>query len=44
VPSLTKNLLSVGSITDRGHVIVFDSNKCFVNLKHDPKVIVAKGL
>ncbi len=44
MPSLTKNLLSVGSITDKGHVVVFDSNKCFVNLKHDPKVIVAKGL
>jgi hypothetical protein len=30
VPRLTKNLLSIESITNKGHVIVFDSNKCLV--------------
>jgi hypothetical protein len=44
VPVLTKNLLSIESITNKGHVFVFDSNKCLVILKHDPKAIVAKGL
>ena len=30
VPGLTKNLLSVGSIPNRGYSILFYSNKCFV--------------
>jgi hypothetical protein len=44
VSSLTKNLLLVESIIDKGHVVVFDSDKCLVILKHDPKAIVVNRL
>jgi hypothetical protein len=37
VPNLTKNLLLIESIIDKGHVVVFDFNKCLVISKHDPK-------
>jgi hypothetical protein len=30
VPSLTKNLVSVGAIADRGNLVVFTHNHCFV--------------
>ncbi len=31
-------------ITNKGHTVVFDSNKCFIVHNKDPHTIVAKGL
>lgn len=30
VPSVTRNLLSVGKLADQGHTILFDSKHCYV--------------
>ncbi|KAL3687453.1 hypothetical protein R1sor_013762 [Riccia sorocarpa] len=44
VPGLHNNLLSVGQLTDRGYLVVFDQKKCVV-LKQEPKPqLVAKGV
>ena len=42
VPSITKNLLSVGSLTDKGYIACFDDTKCFL-ISKGSKRIVAKG-
>jgi hypothetical protein len=42
VPSITKNLLSVGSLTDGGYIACFDETKCYLINKGNRKII-AKG-
>lgn len=44
VPSLKRNLISVGSLTDKGHVIVFTNRKCLVLDNDRNKQIVAQGV
>jgi hypothetical protein len=43
VPGITKNLLSVGSLTDSGYMACFDSTCCYLINKND-KRIIAEGL
>jgi hypothetical protein len=43
VPNFMKNLLWIGMITNKGHVIVFESNKCLIVQNKDPHTIVVKG-
>jgi hypothetical protein len=43
VPGLTKNLLSVGKLTDTGHLVVFTPQSCFVLDKTEPKKVVLFG-
>jgi hypothetical protein len=40
VPSIKSNLLSVGSFTDQGHFVLFDSQKCYVMDKTGSKVYI----
>jgi hypothetical protein len=40
VPGVCKNLLSLGSLTDQGHVAVFDSSNCFVFDKGNPNKLL----
>ena len=40
---LTKNLLSIGKLTNTGHLIVFTPDSCFVIEKKDPKRVVLFG-
>jgi hypothetical protein len=42
VPNLTKNLLLVGSIIDKGNIVIFDSSKCLILDSNEPKIIIAK--
>jgi len=44
VPSLTKSLMSVGALTDKGGVVVFAKTKCWLldNLRN--KNIIAAGI
>jgi hypothetical protein len=39
-----KFFLSIGMIANKGHIIVFDSNKCFSIQNKDTHTIVAKGV
>lgn len=43
VPRIRSNLLSVGSLADRGHLVIFDAKNCFVMDRHDPKKVFLKG-
>ncbi|CAM6100214.1 unnamed protein product [Calypogeia fissa] len=43
VPSITRNLLSVGKFTDQGHNVVFTSRHCYVMDTSDPGKIFLKG-
>jgi len=43
VPKVTKNLLSVGSITNKGCYVLFGAKKCWVLNARDPaKVLVER--
>jgi hypothetical protein len=42
VPTLTKNLISVGALTDKGVMFTFNSNECL--LIRRPNEILAKGI
>ncbi|KAL3700258.1 hypothetical protein R1sor_018280 [Riccia sorocarpa] len=44
VPSVKKNLLSIGSITDKGAVVVFQSDQCLVYKPENPRRILARGV
>ena len=44
VPGVTINLLSVGSITDQGCLVLFGPNQCQVVSANDPSKIIARGL
>jgi hypothetical protein len=44
VPNLSKKLLSISMIIDKGNTMVFDSKKCLVINNGDPNIIVAKGV
>jgi transposase InsO family protein len=43
VPGCQKNLLSVGALSDQGHLIAFDSNRCIVFSKGKPNGIFLTG-
>jgi hypothetical protein len=43
-PSLSRNLLYVNMITNKGNTVVFDYKKCLVINNGDPNIIVAKGV
>ncbi len=42
VPSFTKNLLLVGSIIDKGNIVIFDASKCLILDSNEPKKVIAK--
>jgi len=42
VPSFTKNLLLVGSIIDKGNIVIFDASKCLILDSNEPKKIITK--
>ena len=44
VPSVTKNLLSIGSITNQGCLVLFKPNQCQDVSANDPSKIIARGL
>ena len=44
VPSLKRNLVYVGSLADKGHVIVFTNKKCLVLDNDRNKHVVAQGM
>ncbi len=44
VPSLTKNLLLVGSIIDKGNIVIFDASKCLILDSNEPKKVIAKAV
>jgi hypothetical protein len=44
VPNLTKKLLLIGMITNKGNNMIFYSHKCLVIHNDDPNTIVAKGV
>ena len=41
VPSMKKNLISVGSIADGGNIVIFDESQCWIIDKHDNGKILA---
>jgi hypothetical protein len=43
VPDLYRNVLSVGKVTDLGHVAVFDKTSCIVITRDRPFRIIAQG-
>lgn len=43
VPGVTKNLLSVGSITDKNCLVIFDHNYCWVVNDKNTDMVLAKG-
>jgi hypothetical protein len=43
VPGITKNLLSIGTLTDRGYIACFDRNRCHLINSHT-KQIMATGV
>lgn len=43
VPTITSNLMSVRSLIDRGHIVIFDARNCFVTNHHDIHKIFLKG-
>ncbi len=44
VPSLSKNLLFINMIADKGNIVVFDSKKCLVINNGDPNIIMVEGV
>jgi hypothetical protein len=44
VLGLTKNLLSIGMIINKGNNVIFYFHKCLVIHNDDPYIIVAKGV
>lgn len=43
VPSVTKNLMSIGKLTDKGHIVVFNSRHCYVMDRINPSTVFLKG-
>ena len=43
VPSMKKNMISIGSIADRGNIVIFDASQCWIIDKHDNGKILATG-
>lgn len=43
MPGVTKSLLSIGNLADKGHMVVFDSNHCYVMDHRKPFEIFLKG-
>ena len=43
VPSMKKNLISVGSIADGGNLVIFDASQCWIIDKNDRQKILAIG-
>jgi hypothetical protein len=41
---LTKNLLLVGSIINKGNIIIFDVSKCLILDSNEPKKVIAKTM
>ncbi len=39
-----KNLLSVRMIANKGHIVVFNPNKCLIIQNKNPHTIVVKGV
>jgi len=44
VHGLTKNFLLVGSIIDKGNIVIFDASKCLILDSNEPKKIKAKAM
>jgi len=43
VPNITNNLLSVGTIVDKGCLVIFHANKCWVLNAKQPSKVLAMG-
>jgi hypothetical protein len=43
VPSMVKNLISVGKLADQGYLTLFDSKHCYVFDQNNPKRILLSG-
>lgn len=43
VPSVTKNLLSIGKLTDKGHTVVFNSKSCLILDKRNLSKVLLRG-
>ena len=43
VPSMKKNLISIGSIVESDHIIVFTASHCYVYDKNQPSKLIATG-
>ncbi|KAL3677964.1 hypothetical protein R1sor_020920 [Riccia sorocarpa] len=43
IPSLKRNLLSVGRIADKDNLVIFDKNQCIVVSKLDPITVLARA-
>lgn len=43
VPGLQRNLMSVGTLTDAGHIVMFDSKSCHVFDKDNPRKVFVRG-
>jgi hypothetical protein len=43
VPTMKKNLISVGRVTDSGHLILFSNTSCWILDKFNPDHIIATG-
>ena len=44
VPSMKKNLISVGSIADSGRIVVFTASHCYVYDKYHPNQVIVNGI
>jgi hypothetical protein len=44
VLDLKKNLLSIGMITNRRNIVMFDFDKCQIIQNQNPNVVIAKGV
>jgi hypothetical protein len=44
VPGLTKNLFLVGSIIDKGNIVIFDASKCLILDSNEPKKVITKTM
>lgn len=43
VPDIKSNLLSVGSFADRGHLVLFNAQHCYVMDRHDKSKVFLQG-
>jgi hypothetical protein len=43
VTGLTKNLLSIGKLTDQGHVAIFNKSRCAIYHKGNPNCVILSG-
>jgi hypothetical protein len=44
VPNLTKNILLIGSIINKGNMVIFDATKFLILDSNEPKKVITKAM